>query len=109
MTVAANIDATLIHEWLAAKLDPDAVEKKLQEKGFTADEVKTHLKEFRKVRNARRLSAGMVYVTIGSVLGCLSTFLTIFNPVPELYYYILYGLTSVAVLILFWGLYLIFE
>lgn len=109
MTVAANIDATLIHEWIAAKLDPDAVEKKLLEKGFTADEVKMHLKEFRKVRSARRLSAGMVYITIGSVLGCISTFLSIFNPIPELYYYILYGLTSVAVLILFWGLYFIFE
>lgn len=109
MTVAANIDATLMHEWVAAKLDPDAVEKKLQEKGFTADEVKMYLKEFRKVRNARRLSAGMVYITIGSVVGCISTFLSIFNPIPELYYYILYGLTSVAVLILFWGLYFIFE
>jgi hypothetical protein len=35
--------------------------------------------------------------------------LTVINPVPALYYYILYGLTSISITIIFIGLYLVFE
>lgn len=109
MLAVANIDAAIIQQWIAAKLEPDAVEKELQLKGLSADEVMNYVKAFKKARNAKRFSAGMVYVAIGSILGFISTMLTIFNPFPELYYYILYGLTSVSVLVIFWGLYMIFE
>ena len=109
MSFVSTIDAATIQQWIAAKLEPPAVEKELQLKGFDEEAVAKHLKEFKKARNAKRLSAGFVYMAIGSVLGFTSTMLTIINPVPELYNYILYGLTSVAILVLFWGLYLVFE
>lgn len=109
MSFVSTIDAATIQQWIAAKLEPAAVEKDLQLKGFDEKAIAAHLKEFRKARNAKKLSAGMVYMAIGAFLGFISTVLAIFNPVPELYNYILYGLTSVAILIIFWGLYLVFE
>lgn len=109
MSFVSTIDAATIQQWIAAKLEPPAVEKELQLKGFDADTVATHLKAFKKARHAKRLSAGFVFMAMGATLGFISTVLTLINPVPELYNYILYGLTSVAILIAFWGLYLVFE
>jgi hypothetical protein len=45
----------------------------------------------------------------GAFLGFLSCVLTLINPVPELYNLILYGLTSIAIIIIVLGLYLVFE
>ncbi len=109
MSFVSTIDAATIQQWVAAKLEPAAVEKELQLKGFDEAAIATHVKEFKKARNAKRLAAGMVYMAVGAFLGFTSTMLTIINPVPELYNYILYGLTSVAILVIFWGLYLVFE
>ena len=39
----------------------------------------------------------------------ISCVLSLTNPVPELYYAILYGFTSAAILVIFIGLYFIFE
>lgn len=109
MSFLSTIDASAIQQWMAAKLEPTAVEKELQSKGWDATAIAEHVKAFRKARNAKKLAAGMVYMAIGAFLGFISTLLTIFNPFPELYNYILYGLTSLSVLIIFWGLYLAFE
>jgi hypothetical protein len=109
MSFVSTIDAATMQQWIAAKLEPPAVEKELQSKGYDAESVARYLKEFKKARHAKRLFSGFVCMAIGALLGFISTMLTIFNPFPELYNYILYGLTSVAILVIFWGLYLVFE
>ena len=52
---------------------------------------------------------GFICLGIGAMTGFISCVLTLTNPVPELYNVILYGLTSVAVTIIFIGLYFVFE
>ena len=114
-TIAMNypagtaVDETAIREWIAAKLDPETVENQLRERGLDTEQIREHLREFRKIRNARRQYQGFFWTALGAFLGFVSCLLTILNPVPELYSVILFGLTSVAILLICLGLYLIFE
>lgn len=57
----------------------------------------------------KRGKKGLNCLLIGAFLGFISCVLSIINPVPDLYYHILYGLTSVAITVIFVGLYCIFE
>ncbi|MBK6399866.1 MAG: hypothetical protein IPF75_16835 [Bacteroidetes bacterium] len=59
--------------------------------------------------NAIRQKRGFTFAATGAVLGFVSCVLSQTNPVPELYHIILYGLTSIAILLIFAGLYFIFE
>jgi hypothetical protein len=58
---------------------------------------------------ARRSAQGVKRIAIGAILGFLSCVLGLCNPVPGFYEVLLYGVTSVAIVLIFWGLYLIFE
>jgi len=52
---------------------------------------------------------GFLFAGLGAVIGFISCLLSIINPVPELYNVILFGLTSVAILLICLGLYFLFE
>lgn len=56
-----------------------------------------------------RTNVGLKWVAAGAILGFLSCVCSICNPVESLYFVNLYGVSSVAVLIAFYGLYQIFE
>lgn len=58
---------------------------------------------------AKRHAKGFKLTGLGAFLGFISCILSILNPIPEIYYFILYGLTSISILIAFLGLYFIFE
>ncbi len=62
-----------------------------------------------KNRRASRTSKGLRWLLIGALMGFLSCLCSICNPIASLYYVNLYGISSLAVLIAFYGLYLIFE
>lgn len=59
-------------------------------------------------REGRR-SNGFKVTAAGAVLGFISCVLALLNPFPELYHFILYGATSISILLVFAGLYLILE
>lgn len=109
MSYAANIDPATIQQWIAARLEPAAIEAELHARGLDAESIKAHLQAFRKSKMAKRQFAGFLWTAIGAFLGFISCVLTLINPVPELYNIILFGLTSIAILVIFYGLYLIFE
>lgn len=56
-----------------------------------------------------RQTKGFICLAAGAFLGFISCVITLINPIPELYNLVLYGLTSIAVIIIFIGLYLVFE
>ena len=109
MPYTATIDTATIQQWLAAKLEPTSAEEELLSKGFDADSISMHLKEYRRLRNAKKQTNGFACMALGAVLGFISCVLSITNPVPELYNVIFFGLTSVAILIICLGMYFIFE
>ncbi len=105
----AAIDETKLREWITAKLEPEAVEDQLRNRGLDTEQIREYLKAFRKLRNARRQYQGFFWTALGAFLGFLSCVLTILNPIPELYSVILFGLTSIAILLICLGLYFVFE
>lgn len=106
---SVQLNTTIIQQWIAEKLDAEGVKDKLASMGYDEETVSLHLNEFKKLRNGKRQFAGFVCLAAGSLLGFISCVLTVFNPVPELYNLILFGLTSVAILIIFLGLYYLLE
>ena len=97
MSNNAAIDLTTVQEWISAKRDPKVIEEELLSNGLDAEAVSMHLKEYKRLRYAKRQNTGFICLGIGAMTGFISCVLTLTNPVPELYNVILYGLTSVAV------------
>ena len=62
-----------------------------------------------RLNRAKQQNLGFILAGIGAVLGFISCVLTLWNPIPSIYDLVLYGLTSIAILVIFAGLYLIFE
>ncbi|HRI40258.1 MAG: hypothetical protein KBA16_09495 [Bacteroidia bacterium] len=62
-----------------------------------------------RLKRAKQQNLGFILAGIGAVLGFISCVLTLWNPIPSIYDLVLYGLTSIAILVIFAGLYLIFE
>lgn len=109
MTYTSTVDPTLLQQWFMEKMKPEAIEESLKARGLDQESIVQHLKEYRKLCCAKRQFNGFVLLGAGAFLGFVSCLLSVVNPIPSLYYAILYGLTSVALALIFWGLYLVFE
>ncbi len=104
-----SVDTALIRSWINAKLEPAHVEAQLKKMGISEENIAAYLEEYKKERFANRRFNGFICAAAGGLLGFVSCMLSIFNPFPELYYFILFGLTSVAILLVCLGLYFLFE
>lgn len=109
MSYTISVDQATIQQWIAAKLEPKAVEEELLSKGMDAADIASNLQTFKRLRNAKRQVNGFICMGLGAFIGFISCILSVLNPIPELYNVILFGLTSVAILIVFLGMYFLFE
>jgi hypothetical protein len=105
----AIVDTALVQQWIASNAELKAVEEQLQQKGFDKELIAAHISEYKRARYSKRMFNGFICAGLGAFLGFVSCVLTIINPVPELYNIILFGLTSVAILLICLGLYFLFE
>lgn len=104
-----TVSASAMQQWMADKLDTQKIEEELLVLGLDEEAIAIHIKEFKKFKYAKRQLTGFICLGVGASLGFVSCLLSIINPVPELYYWFLYGLTSVAILVIFLGLYYVLE
>ena len=109
MSYPNAIDQSVLQQWIAAKLDVSAVEEKLKTMGLDAESVSTQLKAYKRLCNAKKQFMGFAFMAIGAFLGFISCVISLVNPIPELYNLILYGLTSIAIIVIFIGMYCVFE
>lgn len=109
MLYPASVDTAIIQQWMTSKRDPKTIEEELDNKGLDKDAIAACLKEYKRLRNAKRQFTGFVCMGIGAVLGFISCVLTVANVFPGLFNAFLYGLTVLAVIIVFIGLYFVFE
>lgn len=109
MSITAALDQTVIKQWMADKLDCKVIEERLLDNGTDIDLIARYLKEYKRRCIAKRQYRGFIFCALGAFLGFVSCLLTVLNPVPALYDYILYGLTSVAIILILAGLYFLFE
>jgi len=109
MSQTLSINATVIQQWLDQKLDAQAIQNNLSTLGWDDETIVSHLREFKRMKYAKRRTTGFVYLALGAFLGFISCVLTLINPIPALYNLILFGLTSLAILIICLGLYYVLE
>ncbi len=109
MTTKPNIDASTLQQWILASLEKSQVKEKLQSMGYHEQEIHGYLQQFTKLKYGKRQSNGFWLISIGAVLGFISCVMTMLNVSPALSNFFLYGLTSVAIIMVMWGLFYLFE
>lgn len=109
MPATASIDPSTLKQWASAKLEPGAVEAELKSMGLDTESISANLKAYKKICNAKKQFLGFLFMAAGAFLGFVSCVLSLVNPIPELYNVILFGLTSVAIIVIFIGMYCVFE
>ncbi|MBL0105497.1 MAG: hypothetical protein IPP51_17960 [Bacteroidetes bacterium] len=109
MSNAITVNAEQIQQWVANKHEVSRVQEELHSLGLDAESIEAHIKEFKKAKYAKQQYKGFIFLVVGAVMGFISCVLSMTNPFPELYFFILYGFTSASVLVICYGLYLVFE
>lgn len=109
MPYSATIDNALLRQWHMSRLEPQAVEMELASKGLDRETILEHLEAYRKFKIEKKQFVGFFCMGLGAFLGFISCVLSLTNPIPELYNVILFGRTSVAILIIVVGMYFLFE
>ena len=109
MTITDSEIQSKVQQWIADYSEAEKITKELTALGYDEETIEAHLKAFNKEKRSKTVSRAMLFVGIGALLGFLSCVNSIINPFPSLYFPILYGVTSISVLLVFYGLYLIFE
>lgn len=109
MHTSITVDPQTIRAWQDANVDASQIKEQLSAKGLDEESIHQHIKAFMKAKCAKRQFTGCILLISGAFLGFLSCVLTLMNASPGMYHLILYGLTSLAILIIFAGLYYIFE
>jgi hypothetical protein len=109
MPTTLNLDQAMLHQWLAEKLDTETIREKLQMKGLDEESVSAYLREYRKKQHEKKRFIGFTCCGAGALLGFLACLLTLMADNASMGGFFLFGLTSIAVLVIFAGLYLIFE
>lgn len=109
MNDSVTLNTSIIQQWIDDGLETENIRNEMRALGHDDPFIEAHIKEFKRLKYSKRQSKGFIYAGIGAVMGFVSCVLTLVNPVPELYYFILYGFTSAAIIVIFLGLYFIFE
>lgn len=102
-------DPLMVKEWLHQKLDQKTIDARLTAMGFDSETIAEYVAAYRKLKRERKQTMGFVVTAAGALLGFISCVLSLTNPIPALYDFILFGVTSVAILLIVAGMYLIFE
>jgi len=109
MSTATNLNNLLIQQWVAQRLELNAVERNLGSLGYDKETIQAYMAAFKKARYAKRHFSGFLCLGLGAFIGFLSCVLALLNPIPEWHDLFLFGLTSIAILVICWGLFCIFE
>ena len=109
MSYTPVINSSALQQWMTEKLDAEKVIERLRTLGYDEETVTANLNEFKEMYNAKKQFAGFICLGIGAFAGFLSCVISLINPIPDLFYWFLYGLTSVAIVLIFRGLYFLLN
>ena len=109
MPFTIPVDSAIIQIWINTKQYTATIKAELQAKGMDTVSISSYTSEYQLLRNLKRQFTSFFCMRLGVLLGFISCVLSIFNPVFELYNLFLFGITYVAILIIFYGLYGLIE
>jgi len=99
----------LLEVWKSKQYSFEQALQSLEHTPLSNEEQEALKQAWKKHLSDQRQKPGFVYMGIGSVLGFLSCVLTMMDLVPGMNGFFLYGLTSVAIAVVLYGCYLVFE
>ena len=103
------INASDIRLWMNQNLTPKAVEETLISEGYEKSVISEYLIAYSKEKRLKKQQLGFVLMFIGGLTGFVACVLTLINIFPDLHDIFLYGFTSIAICLAFYGLYIVFE
>ena len=109
MVQAQTNDETLFRSWQQRNVSKVVVQEELNNQGFSAEEITAMLEDYARYRIARRNTIGWLCMGLGGFLGLVSCVLTMLDPLPDFRGLFMYGFTSIAVTMAFYGCYLVME
>lgn len=109
MMAASQIDMELIQQWMNEKLDVKSVEERIHKTISDKETMDAYIRIYKQLRNVKRQTRGFMFSGLGAFIGFAGGILSVLNPVPELFYFFLFGFTSLAVVLVILGLYFLFE
>ena len=98
-----------IQSWIDDRLSFDTVEQSLISNGYESGEIKEYLLQFKRIRSERKQISGFVFMAIGAFVGFLACVMAMINPMPDIQDFFLFGLTLIAVGLMIYGMYLVFN
>ena len=102
-------DESLFRSWQQRNVSKSLVHEELKDKGLSAEEITSMLEDYTRYRIGRRNTMGWCMMGLGGFLGLISCVLTMLDPLPDFRGLFMYGFTSIAVTMAFYGCYLVME
>lgn len=96
-------------KWKEGAHTENSIINELRQYGFDSLQIIETLQQFKKKQLDERQTLGFIITSIGAFLGFVSCVMTMLDIFPDLRGFMLYGLTSLALVFIFIGLYYIFE
>lgn len=109
MSFAISPAQDQLQQWSQQQLSPKGLEELLVANGLDPQTIEAYVNAYKKHRNAKKQFAGFFYMALGAFLGFLSCVLTLLDVAPEYASLILFGLTTVGILLIVAGMYILFE
>lgn len=103
------ISTEYYEKWKSKSLSDNVIVDELRQHGLDSLQIVEILSLFKKKKNDEKQTLGFVILGIGAFIGFLSCVFTMLDLIPELRGFMLYGLTSIALVFIMAGLYFVFE
>ncbi len=97
------------YKWKSTNGSEDVIVNDLRQNGMDSLQIIEVLNFCKKKANDEKQNTGFMLTGIGAFIGFLSCVFTMLDLLPEFRGFMLYGLTSIALVFIFIGLYFIFE
>jgi hypothetical protein len=104
-----SVNFSKIQQWVADNSDSQNIRAELKALRYNDERINAHLNEFKNAKYVKRHTNVFIFLAACAIPGFISCLLSLINPIPEMHNLFLYGLTSIATVIIFAGLYLLFE
>ncbi len=104
-----NLSSGLIEKWLRQNIDQESLASELRKSGNDEATIKSYLEAYKKALSQRRQFNAFLLLGIGAFIGFLGCVLSLVNPFPDYYFWILYGSTGLAACIIVAGFYVLLE
>lgn len=109
MSHTVIVDPAIIQQWVHKKISIAHLQEQLPAQGWDEEKIHAYLQQLKKVRTARRQWIGFICMGTGAFMGFVCCVLSLTNPFPNWYNFILYVPTTLAIVVIGVGLYYVFE